>query len=53
MKRVKFPDGVYIDIDSYAESFDIQTYTVKRKIKQGILKKRILKGEIYVKAYNK
>lgn len=53
MKRVKFPDGVYIDIASYAESFDVQTYTVKKRIQKSKLKKRILDGEIYVKAYNK
>ena len=53
LDRVTFPDGVYYTIEDYAEAFDKNVNTVKREALRGKLKRRKLKGQIYVKAYNK
>jgi hypothetical protein len=53
LDRVTFPDGIYYPIEDYAEVFGKKLSTVKRQAQGGVLKRRKLKGEWYIKAYNK
>tara|TARA_R110000803_G_scaffold199757_1_gene263895 strand:+ start:1427 stop:1591 length:165 start_codon:yes stop_codon:yes gene_type:complete len=53
LDRITFPDGIYYPIEDYAEVFGKPLATVQREAQRGKLKRRKLKGEWYVKAYNK
>ena len=53
IEKITFPDGVYMEIEAYSNTFSAKISTIERKIRTGKLKQRKLHGRKYIKAYSK
>jgi hypothetical protein len=51
MIRIKFPDGVYVPLEVYAEQMSKNEKTILKDVYQGKLHRRKIKGEDYIRIY--